>query len=137
MRLAVWLISFASLASCAHGPDVTGCVVDVKNSGFQCYDKKHKDGFFRDLSYAKDLLCHSPEEVESFLKMCKEGKVTPVIQCTYKQDQAQFSCVSSSGGVPIGLPFDQADNYFCVSKKDFKRITERCKVGSLEAMSID
>jgi hypothetical protein len=65
--------------------------------------------------------------MESFLKECKQGRVIEVTLCSFDPDKGAFLC-SISGGAPVQLPVEQADNYYCMSSKDFKRVKERCKL---------
>ncbi len=122
MRLSLLLVTFATLNSCSHGLNVTGCVVDAKNEGFQCATSKKK--FFIPFEKGTQLKCASPADTEALLKACKAHQVMDVTVCSYVEPR--FLCTETNGNQYQDIP-DHVDNYFCLSDKDRKRLFERCK----------
>jgi hypothetical protein len=102
---------------------VAGCVVDNTSSGYQCVYKKKE--YFVPFSQSESLQCASPDDTESFLKACKKGQVLKVTLCHYFAPNG-FECESPLGVKSI-IPVEAANNYFCLSSKDMKRVQERCE----------
>ena len=111
------------LSACVHGVQTTVCIVDAVSHGFQCANKD--DSSFIKFEDGKKLLCTSPEDTEAFMKACKNHKLLEVTVCRF--DISTFLCMSPQGNETHLLPA-QADNYFCLSIKDRKRLIERCRI---------
>jgi hypothetical protein len=125
--LGLVLISFVSFSSCKTGPKVSACIVDYKNNKFQCMH--YKNGPF-EMSFQEghELLCSSPDDTNEFLKSCKIGpKPAEVTLCSYRREWSDFRCVEPDGD-SFSLVVEAAENYFCLSPRDLKRVIERCKV---------
>lgn len=106
MLLCLWIVPLMSLVNCAHephnGPMVKGCVVDIKDNGYQCASTHGRS--FLTWNQGKDLHCAAPSRLEVFLKACKQKKPIP-----YPDDNVRF------------------DNDFCLSDQDLTRLLERCQ----------
>ena len=99
------------LCSCASvpdktnsGPDVTACVVDRSQMGYQCAGPDH-ESFFVPFDTLPVLNCVTTTQLESFFKSCKRKEKPELEFCTQ-------NC---------------ADNSFCTYEKDWNRILDRCK----------
>jgi hypothetical protein len=121
-------VLFASLANCGgKGPKVTGCVVDSKNSGFQCV-KYPKERFFLPFEKGEYLQCVSGTDLELGLKACKEHEpIPPLTLCSLDYVRNKFFCQLQTASAGYYIDVEKADNYFCLSEQDRRRILERCK----------
>lgn len=99
------------------------CVVDAQNSTFQCVSDKDPKGSQIPFENDLHLLCTSPSEIEAFLKECKSHKILDITSCKYQG--VSFLC-NTPDGYAHNLTPTQADNFFCLSEKDKKRLQERC-----------
>ncbi len=120
---------YATFSACAHhGPDVSVCVVDSQNAGFQCSSKKtHSFVSFlaeESLDEVHRLTCVSPHDLEHVIKACKQHQGYVVTGCQLKSEV--FMCLRPGGSV-FSLRPDQAENYACLSLQDTNRLLERCK----------
>jgi hypothetical protein len=126
--LVGWLVLYAVFVSaCKNEPPVTACVVDAPNRGFQCSENGTKD-LFVPLEQGQILKCLSPWDTEYFLKACKRGEIVEQTECSYVEDLDRFQCVDVLGKIYF-LDIMEADNYFCLSPKDKRRVREKCKRG--------
>lgn len=107
------------------GPEVTGCVVDNADHGFQCVTYPKTDSF-RSFADGVDLECVSPENIEEELKACNNHQILPVDICKLNPDLSEFDCVTPQN-VNYQVPDLKAENYYCMSDQDEKRVSERCK----------
>jgi len=110
-------------SSCAHGPEVNGCVVDPLAKGFDCaVDETHES--FVKFEDSPDLVCLSPDDLSLFLKGCKNHQLTAVTTCELNYPNLEFLCTLPVGS-QFSLSLEKADNYYCMSHKDYAQIT--CK----------
>ena len=138
MLASLWLILSVSLNSCkGNGPKVDVCIETNKIDGFQCVSKDKIDyqlSWFEGL----ELLCLAPQDMETFLKDCKQGVISRVPICKIiksisKIDTIEqvnilgFDCQPNLNRIDNIISTLDAENYACVSYKDYKRIIERCK----------
>jgi hypothetical protein len=96
--------------------------VDVKRAGFACVDENQKD-LFIPFDQGRDKVCASPKDTEAFLKACKAHKLIEITLCSW--DTIDFKCKDPSGA-SYGFCPACAENYFCLSEKDWGRVKERC-----------
>lgn len=129
-KLPYILAMALSLASCKSGPRVTACVVDVKSEGFQCVSYPNTR-YFLPLKDGEDLECVSPSDLEDALKACKNHKVLPVTLCELRFAESKWQCATPSGSSYL-LPLEKADNFFCMSEQDRKRVLQRCETPAHE-----
>lgn len=125
MLLGVLLLFLGTFVSCAHSnfePEV--CVVDALNSCFQCVSHDFPDGFELAFDKGRELLCFSPGEFESFLKLCKQHTKIDITTCSY--DEGHFACTAN--GQTLWLQIPSVENYVCFSPKDQKRLVDRCLI---------
>ena len=123
--LLILFISFSLFACASLGPAITACTVDVDKNGFDCVTYPSKKSFIA-FSLGLDLLCASPEDTEDFLKACKEqNQILPITYCQLSIFEKYFTCTDPNGETSE-LPVKDADNYFCVSELNLKRIKQRC-----------
>ena len=124
LKIYLSLLVISLLINCAKsGPSITGCAVNVAQQGFNCVSGSKKFN----LTYAQgiNLNCISPYDAEDFFKACKGGTVLPVTQCSVNLKAGGFLCTKPDASTYY-MAFNVADNYFCVSAQDEKRIIERC-----------
>lgn len=112
---------------CAPGMNSTVCVVDPPNAGYQCSTDR-QPGYYINWEQGKDLICASSADAEEFLKSCKQHEILPITLCTYEASPPGFLCKAPGTGPGEGvvISLDQANNYFCLSPKDHRRLLERC-----------
>src|SRR5438105_15298556 len=97
LRLLMILSSLCvalGLSKCAHappGPAITGCVVDVKNQGFQC-DKYPDERSFIPFEKFQGK-CLSPQDLENSLKSCYLKRVPLATWCQFDRVRKAFSCI--------------------------------------------
>lgn len=89
-------------------------------------NEESKSGFFTPFEKGKDLLCASPSDTEDFLKECKNGRILTIPLCTYEESTKWFHC-DDPKGIYYKLETSQADNFFCLSQQDRKRLLYRCE----------
>ncbi len=123
LRIFLSLCVLLAASNCNHGLKATVCVVDAAAQGFQCSYDGGK-GYFISLKEGEHLLCASITDAENVLKACKEKKQLPITLCTYIDPS--FHCVEPTGQ-DFELSVKDADNYFCLSPKDRRRLLERCR----------
>ena len=119
-------LSLFTLVACAHkGPKITGCIVDAAATGFDCV-KYPSTQFFVPFALGTELLCEMPQDLEDQLKACKHKEAIPDVPlCSYNLDDSLFHCFKPNSS-DFTLAPDMADNYFCTSPQDRKRLLERC-----------
>lgn len=123
MKNLLWPVALLILFTACNkkdAPDVVACVVDVALGGFQCNTVRDEKTFisFKD---GIDLGCISPADIERFLKACKGQQLIPVNRCKLQMDGAEFKCEEGPS-----IPIEDADDFFCLSDKDFKSVQEKC-----------
>ncbi len=126
MQLKILLNLFVifSLSACASGPKVEICILDSENKGFQCATQKKK----RFVSFedgASKLECAEPDNIEQYLKACENHQLIPLTTCKLVADFVALKCEPAEGS-PYAIPVQESDNFFCMSRKDFLRLSERC-----------
>ena len=122
-KICLALFITLGVIDCANsGPDIKGCVVNSRTAGFNCVQGKTRS--FVPFKDGQSLICISTDDLESFLKSCKQGIVLDVTQCSLLDD-SKFSCVKSDR-TTYSLAIEDADNYFCLNARDQKRIIQRC-----------
>lgn len=122
LRISLSLCALSVASSCNHGLRSTVCVVDAAAKGFQCSYDGGK-GYYISLQAGEGLLCASLADAENVLKACKEHQQLPITLCTYIDPS--FHCVEPNGQ-DFELGVKDADNFFCLSPKDRRRLLERC-----------
>lgn len=126
--LTLCVVSVSS--GCGPGLQVTACVVDTPNNGFQCINSKKKKSYVP-FSLGGLLKCASPRDTEDYLKACQQHRVIPIPLCHIHG--GDFLCINPDQ-TQFTQSYESSDNYFCMTDADRKRVQERCFATGTEGL---
>lgn len=126
LKLSAILFTTFSLAAC--GPKPTICISNPAEDNSRCYDYEKKVSSQKTFIDMEGMICLSPVDFSNELDACKRKMPGPLVNaCVVSILSQGFRCFDQVSQKPNVIPWEDTENYGCVSPQDQEQLLKYCK----------